>query len=248
MPLCDHGYVVIERALDDACVRSARELVAAVLADDRPLGCVRDNNVLVPLRWDDALVDCLLNAAAFVESVRTAAVATDLRWISGYVSVRPAKTGPLAWHQDWWCWDHPVSFADTAPQIAALCYLDTIESENAALRVVPGTHRGPSCDEAGARTLRLGAGDVVLIDYRVLHATTPNTTDRRRDCVLLSFTPRWRELPVDIRGHLVSHLALPGPGETVPAGLWHEGLLPTFDGPRRDLVLNRRSPWSGLDM
>jgi hypothetical protein len=198
MPLRDDGYVVIERALDSARVRSANDLVGRVLADDRPLGCERENNVLVPLRWDDPLVDSLLSTLAFVEAIRTAATATDLRWISGYVSARPANTGALGWHQDWWCWDHPVSLADAPPQIAALCYLDTVGTDNAALRVAPRSHRGPY-DGADARTLQLGAGDVVVIDYRVLHATTPNTTDRQRDCVLLSFAPAWCDLPADIR-------------------------------------------------
>jgi Phytanoyl-CoA dioxygenase (PhyH) len=245
--LADDGFVVLRGVLDRATVLRAAELVAGVLADDRPLGCERENNLLVSLRWDDALVDQLLSTRAFVDSVRVASGATDLRWISGYVSVRPAYTGALAWHQDWWCWDHPVSFAGAAPQVAALCYLDSVAADNAALQVVPGSHRG-SGKSADALTLLLGAGDVVVVDYRALHATTPNTTDRRRDCVLLSFTPRWGELPPDVRGHLVSHLALPGPHETVPSGGWHDRLLPHFDGPRRDLRLNRRSPWSGIDM
>jgi hypothetical protein len=35
--------------------------------------------------------------------------------ISGYLSVKEPRTGALDWHQDWWCWDHPVSFEEPAP-------------------------------------------------------------------------------------------------------------------------------------
>ena len=89
----------------------------------------------------------------------------------------------------------------------------------------------------------LGSGcDVVVIDYRLLHATTPNTTERQRACVLLSFAPRWKELPADIRGHLISHLALPRAHAHAPRSYRHNDLLPTFDGLRNDLALNHCPP------
>jgi hypothetical protein len=81
----------------------------------------------------------------------------------------------------------------------------------------------------------------VVTDYRLLHGTHANAGARRRDCVLLSFTPHWRELPDDIRGHLISHPALPQDGRSGPIGRL-SALLPSFDGPRRDLPLNRNAP------
>ena len=110
-----------------------------------------------------------------------------------------------------------------------------------------GSHHG-AIDLARARTFDLGPGDLVVLDYRVAHATTANATWRRRDPVLLNFAPCWRELPADVRGHLVSHLALPRPGESTPPAGWLADLLPTHAGPRRDLPLNRHPPWSGVDM
>jgi ectoine hydroxylase-related dioxygenase (phytanoyl-CoA dioxygenase family) len=97
-------------------------------------------------------------------------------------------------------------------------------------------------DHPGQVTLPLRAGDAVVIDYRRLHGTHANTTDERRDCLLLAFTPSWRALPTDIRSHLIQHPALPSDGEGSSEDSWPRDLLPLFDGPRRDLPLNRVPP------
>ena len=91
-------------------------------------------------------------------------------------------------------------------------------------------------------TLPVLAGDVVVLDYRLLHGTTANLTSQRRDCVLLSFTPRWHALPEDLRGHLIQHLALPRIDESVPPSCSHANLFPRFDGRRADLDLNWHPP------
>jgi hypothetical protein len=57
----------------------------------------------------------------------------------------------------------------------------------------------------------------------------------------LSFTPKSSELPEAIRGHLISHPALPGADETAPRGGFAE-LLPAYDGQRADLPLDRNAP------
>jgi hypothetical protein len=96
-------------------------------------------------------------------------------------------------------------------------------------------------DQPEQITLALRAGDAVVTDYRLLHGTHANSGGHRRDCVLLSFTPHWNELPADVRGHLISHPALPGDHEPHPATAFG-ALLPSFDGPRRDLPLSRNAP------
>ena len=201
---------------------------AAAAALDAAPACPRENNTLLPLRWDDDLVELLLADPARVEALRRATGATDLRWISGYLSVKEPRTGALDWHQDWWCWDHPVSFEAPAAQIALLVYLSDTDEHSGALRFRSGT--------VAAR-----AGDAVALDYRTEHGTHPNDAGHRRDAVLLSFAPHWAALPADIRGHLIGHLALPTAGED-PSGRAVGPLLPHFDGPRADLPLNRTPP------
>jgi hypothetical protein len=252
------GYVVLGRFLDRGEVVALRAEVERALAAPRDPSCERPHNTLVPLRWDDAVVDRVVADDVRRRRLATVTGGDDLRWISGYLSLKEPASAPLWWHQDWWCWDHPISYEPGTAQVAVLCYLTPTDEETAALRVLPGSHRERTAlhavlPEAHAQaaedldlahpamtdhpdqvTLRLAPGDAVVADYRLLHGTHPNRGAVRRDCVLLTFAPSWRTLPADIRGHLIRHPALPDQGEAADRP-W----LPSYDGPRADLPLNR---------
>jgi phytanoyl-CoA dioxygenase PhyH len=225
------GYALLPGWIGGAELDAARAAADALVARGAAPACPRPNNTLLPLRWDDALVNLLVADRARVDALADATGAGDLRWISGYLSVKEPHTGALDWHQDWWCWDHPVSFEDAAPQVALLVYLSDTDERTGALRVRRG----------GPVTLPARAGDAVVLDYRLEHGTHPNAAAARRDAVLLSFAPSWAMLPEDIRGHLIAHAAQPGDGEPATR-LPVARLLPRHDGPRRDLPLNRIPP------
>jgi hypothetical protein len=233
------GYARIDGLLDTRAVAALRRAVDVALEAPPVLGCEREHNRLAPLRWNDEAVDVVLRDLARCDAIAAAAGGDDLRWISGYVTAKDPGSEALDWHRDWWCWDHPVSARPAAAQVAVVVYLTATDEGSGALRVVPGSHLG-----GGRRsvTLRARPGDAVVLDYRVLHGTHPNAAAARRDAVLLSFTPSWRRLPEDMRGHLIQHLALPGEGEIVPRGGWQERLLPRFDGERADVPLNLVAP------
>lgn len=134
------GYCLIGGFLDAMSLRAARSQVQKKLTLPTPSACERPHNTLVPLRWDDDLVQLVVASKQQVQAVAEAANATDLRWISGYLSIKEAHSGALWWHQDWWCWDHPVTYRRAAPQIAVLCYLNPTRVNTGALRVLPGSH------------------------------------------------------------------------------------------------------------
>jgi Phytanoyl-CoA dioxygenase (PhyH) len=261
--LANAGFVLLPGLLTADEVETFAEH-ADRLAETPPAGaCERPNNTLLPLRWDDPIVTGTLGAEHRLRRIERALAATDLRWISGYLSTKAPASPPLWWHQDWWCWDHPISFRRPAAQVAIACYLTDTTEANGALRVLPGSHlrshpvhavlpeahsaesgalagtHPAMSDQPGQLTLSVAAGDAVAMDYRLLHGTHANASGRRRDCVLLNVTPAWADLPAEVRAHLISHPALPGPTDG-SAQAW----LPAYDGPRRDLPLQRHAPAS----
>ena len=260
------GFAVLESFVNKVELKKIVPLVESILASSRELACTRPHNTLVPLRWNDSIVRLLLESDRRVQVLTDGLRADDLKWISGYVSVKEPPSPPLWWHQDWWCWDHPLSYRRMAPQIAVLCYLTDTNSQNGALRVLRGSHlksapihavlpeaHGHSADGLepghialsdlpGQVTLCLRAGDAVVIDYRLLHSTHGNAGNTRRDCILLSFTPSWRRLPNDIKAHLIAHPALPSGSEALKTSSMLRKLFPKFRGSRQDLPLNRNAP------
>jgi hypothetical protein len=238
-----------------------------VLAQERPPCMQRPGNDLVPLRWDDAIVATLLADEHRMARLTAAIAAQELKWISAYVSTKAAHSPALWWHQDWWCWDHAVSYRRPASQVALLCYLGATDRSSGALRLLPGTHHAslplhaflpeahgddanaldPShqamSDYPGQVTLDMAAGDAVVIDYRLLHGTHPNARPSRRDCILLSFAPNWSALPDDIQAHLAMHPALPAHGEQAQReAATYRGLLPEFAGDPASRAVNRNAP------
>jgi hypothetical protein len=134
------GFSLLRKFLDASEVQRVHDAIVLTRKTPRGPSCTRPHNVLMPLSWNDAPIEVVLRSPERVERVRRSVGARDLRWISGYVSTKPASSPPLWWHQDWWCWDHPISFQHRAPQVALLCYLTDTHRENGALRVIPRTH------------------------------------------------------------------------------------------------------------
>jgi ectoine hydroxylase-related dioxygenase (phytanoyl-CoA dioxygenase family) len=259
------GFVVLRHFMDGSELADMQAAVESLVASPPDSACSRPNNTLLPFRWNNPIFRIALACKHRVQALAEAVDAHDLKWISGYVSIKEPRSPALWWHQDWWCWDHPVSYLQASPQMALLCYLNATSPENGALRILPGSHHsssaihaclpqanvhgavdiGPShiamSDHADQATLSLNAGDAVAIDYRLLHGTHGNASDVRRDCIILNFAPSWRDLPDDIQGHLICHPALPSADE-LAAVSWEAGLLPAFSGTRRDLSVNRIAP------
>lgn len=260
--LLAEGWCSLPGFIGGADLEKCRALVDEAFGRTATRCMDRRGNDLLPLRWNDPIIQLLLESPSRLEQLR-GVLGQDIRWISGYVTSKAASTPALWWHQDWWCWDHEVSFGRTPPQVAVLCYLDDTDETNGALRVLPRSHRsrGPlhdslpdphseeadtlpldhpaMTDAAGQVSLRLKAGDTVLLDYRLLHGTHPNTTSHRRDAVLLSFVPSWTTLSKDVCGHLISHPALPTIEESEAARKCMGELLPKFSGAPKDLCVNR---------
>ena len=60
----------------------------------------------------------------------------DTRFSSGYIISKPKNSPALFWHQDWWGWDHPLSFTDQIAQVFVMIYLQDTNNKNGCLRVI----------------------------------------------------------------------------------------------------------------
>ena len=261
------GFTTIPALFEEPDLQEIEKQVQRGLALPRDPIMNRVGNHLVPLRWNDPIVARLLCRTSVLTRIGAAVAAADLRWISAYISSKDASTPALLWHQDWWCWDHAISFVSTAPQVAVLCYLSDTSHQTGALRVLPGSHlrRLPIhsalpephsaaaeqlapdhpalSDLEGQITLNVRRGDAVAVDYRLLHGTHPNRGLSRRDALLFSFTPNWRFLPESVRAHLTMHPALPNSTEWPTIAAWRQGIFPRYDGTPTSLQINRMA-WS----
>ena len=142
---------------------------------------------------------------------------------SGYIISKP-KDGPaLFWHQDWWAWQHEISYTEEIAQFFVMIYLQNTDQKNGCLRVLPGTHRNPQILQAfknahsdsvsrvenpedplyssmeGEVEVPVSYGDVVVGDARMVHGALPNRTEDERLLITLWFHPNYERLPEEIK-------------------------------------------------
>ena len=145
---------------------------------------------------------------------------------SGYIISKP-KDGPaLFWHQDWWAWQHEISYTEEIAQFFAMIYLQDTNKENGCLRVLPGTHRDPRILQKhknahsesisrvespedplyypmeGEVEVPVSYGDVIIGDARMVHGALPNRTANERLLITLWFHPNYKRLPEEIKARI----------------------------------------------
>jgi ectoine hydroxylase len=121
---------------------------------------------------------------------------------------RPREGSEFPWHQDYPYWY--VRTPEHAHEVVtAVLFLDDADAANGALRVLPGSHQdGPAprdpndptgfladparIDARGEVLVEAQAGSLLLFPALLLHRSTPNTSERQRRALLLSFQPAGR--------------------------------------------------------
>jgi Phytanoyl-CoA dioxygenase (PhyH) len=266
----DDGFAVLSDVLDDSMVQALRKLSDAELERQsrEHFEQFRFHGSMLPLDLSDATARALIVWPAMLRALERFGF-SDPKWLSGYIISKPPNAPPLWWHQDWWAWDEPASFASTPPQLFVMYYLADVGPDNGCLRVIPGSHRvshplHAELPEAHSETIgqaeltgpahrlhpdevcvRARAGDAVVGDVRLLHATHSNASRHRRTCLTLWYLPDFAALPESVKAYVVQHPALP------PAGWWHapqavpaelRARLPTYDGTAEPASYNRTPP------
>ena len=145
----------------------------------------------------------------------------------GWIISKPPHSPQLFWHYDWFTWEDPRSYEPEPLQVFLMYYLTDTTPENGCLRVIPGSHRhhNPLHDllhaphsrelaeaqdmnraEFGRRPdevdVPVKAGDLLLGDARLLHASHANQTDQRRTLITLWYQPELTSLPERIQAQI----------------------------------------------
>lgn len=119
---------------------------------------------------------------------------------------RPGVGSGFGWHQDSPYWIHDCKHVDLLPNVYVA--LDDAREDNGCLRVIRASHtRGclpgradgtqlggfftdPACfDEADQVALTVTAGSLVFFSPHIVHGSQPNTSDRQRRAVIITYQP-----------------------------------------------------------
>jgi hypothetical protein len=269
--LSENGFVVLPSALDSSMLQRLCSFADSHLAseEEQHFEQFRFHGSMLPLSLSDSIVRELASSSVILTELKALGFAQP-KWLSGYIISKPPESPPLWWHQDWWAWDEPTSFEPMPPQLFVMYYLTDVGPENGCLRVIPGSHRmqhplhsalpeahgpeigmhsltdvahGPREDEV---SVCVRAGDAILGDARLLHATHPNSSASRRTCLTTWYLPTFDKLPSSLKAYIIGHPALP------PAGWWNDpettvsrdlhDLLPIYGGSAQPAKYNRVPP------
>src|SRR2546426_2127064 len=89
------GFAVLESFVNKVELKKIVPLVETVVTSSHELACTRPHNTLAPLRWNDPIVGLLLKSDRRVQALTDVLRADDLKWISGYVSIKEPHSPPL---------------------------------------------------------------------------------------------------------------------------------------------------------
>ena len=220
------GFCHLPGVLDPAALRATVEAAGTALAsvDTDHRAQWRSQGSLVPVA-DHPSFAALIAHAGFQEMFGRLGF-HGTRFSSGYVISKPPGGPALFWHQDWWGWQHPISREDCVAQVALFLYMTDTTRENGCLRLIPGSHRRPHAlhdlvdahdpmlaevrnpeDAAFAShpdevDVPVTAGDVVVVDARLIHGAHPNRSDSERTNITLWWHPDYEGLPATIKARI----------------------------------------------
>ena len=220
------GFCLVPGVLDPDSLRATREMADAALAsvgaDHRAQWKSQGSLIAVS---DHPSFAALIAHPGFQDMFRHLGFGGTL-FSSGYVISKPPGGPALFWHQDWWGWQHAISRDARIAQIALFLYLTDTTRENGCLRLIPGSHRrahqlhdlvdahDPTLaevknpDDAAFAShpdeidVPVTAGDVVVVDARLIHGAHPNRTDLERTNITLWWHPDYEDLPAEIRARI----------------------------------------------
>ena len=218
------GFAVARNVLSQSECARYRSIAAELYRaqNDEQRAARFSTGSLIPF-WTSQALGELIAGARLADLLRTGGF-SDPRFSNGYVVHKPPRSPRMFWHQDWFAWGHAASYFTAPLQVGCLIYLQPTERKNGALRLIPASHRRRSSmhhptsreriamlrrgedlshPEFGSHpdeiTIDAGAGDAILLDARLLHATHDNASDEGRSVLLAWYATDFAACPGEIR-------------------------------------------------
>jgi ectoine hydroxylase-related dioxygenase (phytanoyl-CoA dioxygenase family) len=224
--LASQGFCVVRGALGPEAIGRMRRLCAEVVArvsEDHRRQC-RAQGSIIDIAEHPVFADVIADPALarLLESLGLGGQVLS----TGSVISKPPGGPALFWHQDWWGWQHPVSYEAAPLQVNVMVYLQPTSVGNGCLRVIPGSHRRghplhlvPWGDAVGLSrvddpghalyqswegelAVTVEPGDVVVKDTRLLHSAYANRSGEERTLLSLNFNPGYRRLPQPLQARI----------------------------------------------
>ncbi len=211
--LKEDGYVVIEQVVHADLVDAMRAHTDATI---RRLAGEQSNTVIAESD-DTPYLAPLIGLEATQNALHEMGI-EDIRYWKADVIGKPPGAHRFYWHQDCIMWNDPRAYSDRAPMLFLLYYPRESTPESGCMRVLPGTHRKRheqhAVDEAKLRVsnaldmtrnpffgeypeeldVTVSAGDVVVGDARLLHASHTNRSERHRSEITIWMLPWFSDL------------------------------------------------------
>ena len=206
-----------DAGLLDRTRRCAARAVAAL--EEEQLARNRSPGTLIDSGGYPDLADLVGNPKA-LRALNDMGLTDTWFWKAVIISKPPG--GPLLyWHQDCMMWQDPRAsraYSEWSPMIFLMYYLEDTSRHNGCLRVLPGSHsrRHPLHATGVAHTpdinrmdnledprfrsypgevdVPVTAGDLVIGDARMFHASHANQSAQWRTVITIWFHPRYRDL------------------------------------------------------
>ena len=262
------GFCIVPGVLSSKMLRDLRRVTQEIL-DGLPSEHEEDNRStgsMVSVYEHPLFADliALPEGQAAVEALGF----SSARFSSGYIISKPPHSPRLFWHYDWAGWDAPESYTLRIPQIFFMYYLTDTRRKNGCLRVVPGSHINdndllPLLDEAHTPELLraadpsrpafsdrpdevdvpIKAGDLLIGDSRLLHASHANESDERRTVITLWFHPDTDSLGERLQAFIGDMVANPPAEWPEEARTKTESKLARYSGEADPWPWNRIRPY-----
>ncbi len=203
----ENGYAVFRQVLDSSLIKEASAHVEWLCKRYKN---IRPEHLHHPLMRDDAfwvrlVTDCRL------QHIASAFLGPDLACFTAHYICKPARDGhAVLWHQD-------GSYWNLNPQKALTLWvaIDSSNSANGCLRMIPGTHRLPLqpilkrhdvpnmlatsvgdeyIDESKLVEIHLEPGDVSIHHPNIIHGSKENRSNMRRCGLDIGYMPASTEI------------------------------------------------------